>query len=86
MWRQRLRWFKGSHLFVVRPDSVLFKKLPHMSWYQKSFYWLCPIAHFVMLWAVPVILLTPCAPMRCVQSSANECCSVGFLVWLACSQ
>ena len=52
MWRQRLRWLKGAHLFLLGKDSVFFKKQPHMSFYQKSLYWLCPVAHFVQFWAV----------------------------------
>lgn len=59
MWRQRLRWLKGGHLFILAPGSVFFDKQPHMSLYQKALYWLCPIAHFVQFFFEPVIFTLP---------------------------
>jgi hypothetical protein len=59
MWRQRLRWLKGGHLFLIGPDSVFFKKQKHMSFYQKSLYWLCPVAHFLLVWAEPILFTLP---------------------------
>ena len=80
MWRQRLRWLKGGHLFLLGPDSVFFKKQPHMSFYQKSIYWLCPIAHFVQFWAEPVLFTLPCASWLS-QSAAWH---LHVICWLAC--
>jgi hypothetical protein len=59
MWRQRLRWLKGGHLFLISKDSLFYKKQPHMSFYQKSLYWLCPVAHIIQIWAEPVIFTLP---------------------------
>jgi hypothetical protein len=59
MWRQRLRWLKGGHLFLIGPDSVFFKKQKHMSFYQKSMYWLSPVAHFLQFFGEPVIITLP---------------------------
>ena len=59
MWRQRLRWLKGGHLFILSPGSVFFKRQPHMSLYQKALYWLCPVAHFIQLFFEPVIFSLP---------------------------
>ena len=70
MWRQRLRWLKGGHLFLIGKDSVFFKAQPHMSLYQKTLYWLCPAAHLLQTFCEPVIFLLPCAPL------ATSLCSV----------
>jgi hypothetical protein len=59
MWRQRLRWLKGGHLFLIGPESIFFKKQKHMSFYAKSLYWLCPIAHIIQCWAEPIIFTLP---------------------------
>ena len=34
MWRQRLRWAKGGHLYVLAPDAVIWVKSPHLTVYQ----------------------------------------------------
>jgi hypothetical protein len=49
IWRQRLRWLKGGHLFILAPNSVFFQKQPNMSLYQKALFWICPIAHFIQV-------------------------------------
>jgi hypothetical protein len=59
MWRQRLRWLKGGHLFLISEDSIFFKKQQHMTFYQKSLYWLCPIAHLIQFWAEPIVFTLP---------------------------
>jgi hypothetical protein len=59
MWRQRLRWLKGAHLFLISPESVFFKKQRHMSFYQQSLYCLCPISHFIQFWAEPITVTIP---------------------------
>lgn len=58
-WRQRLRWLKGSHLYVTGEGSLFFEPQPHMSFWQKSLYWLCPVCHFVQVWAEPVLFTLP---------------------------
>ena len=59
MWRQRLRWLKGGHLFILAPGSVFFERQPHMTFYQKALYWLCPVAHFIQLVFEPIIFTLP---------------------------
>ena len=69
MWRQRLRWLKGGHLFILAPNSVFFRKQPHMSFYQKALYWLCPVAHFIQVrpriarTPACTLILSPCQMM-----------------------
>jgi cellulose synthase/poly-beta-1,6-N-acetylglucosamine synthase-like glycosyltransferase len=55
MWRQRLRWFKGGHLFVLSTDSIFFHSQKHVSLFQKLAYCLGPIAHFTNFWAEPIM-------------------------------
>ena len=59
MWRQRFRWFKGGHLFLLSPTSVFFEKHKHMSFYQKSLYWICLVANVVSIYAEPVLMSMP---------------------------
>ena len=59
MWRQRFRWFKGGHLFLLSPTSVFFEKSTHMTLYQKSLYWICIIANVTSIYADPVLFLMP---------------------------
>jgi hypothetical protein len=59
MWRQRGRWMKGGHLYVMAPNSIFFKRTPHMTLYQKSLYWIAPIAHFSQLLGEPVMFTLP---------------------------
>ena len=47
MWRQRLRWFKGGHLFALNPASIFYQRSPHVTAFQKAAYCLGPVAHFV---------------------------------------
>ena len=76
MWRQRLRWLKGGHLFILGEDSLFFKKQPHMNFYGKSLYWLCPIAHLIQFFAEPVLFTLPfcCLVM--------DVCPYGMDEWL----
>ena len=59
MWRQRFRWFKGGHLFLLSPTSVFFDKSKHMSFYQKSLYWICLVANVLSILADPILLVLP---------------------------
>lgn len=43
-WRQRLRWAKGGHLYVLDPAAVIWAKSPHMSLYHKFLYCF-PVCH-----------------------------------------
>jgi cellulose synthase/poly-beta-1,6-N-acetylglucosamine synthase-like glycosyltransferase len=57
MWRQRLRWFKGGHLFVLSKDSIFWRQQQHVTFLQKAAYCLGPAAHIVNFTA------EPCAPL-----------------------
>ena len=59
IWRQRLRWVKCGHLFVLDRDSFLFKRHTHMTLYQKSVWALFPIASIVQLLCAPVMHTLP---------------------------
>lgn len=58
MWRQRLRWFKGGHLFLFSKNSVFFKK-NHLTLYHKALYFFGPTTHFVMFIFEPFITTLP---------------------------
>jgi hypothetical protein len=59
MWRQRLRWLKGGHLFLISKDSIFFKWQPHMTLFSKSLYFICPVAHVVQFWTEPIFFTLP---------------------------
>lgn len=59
MWRQRFRWFKGGHLFLLSPTSVFFEKHKHMTFYQKTLYWICLVANVLSIYADPVLMALP---------------------------
>lgn len=59
MWRQRFRWFKGGHLFLLSPTSVFFEKHRHMTFYQKTLYWICLVANVLSIYADPVLMAMP---------------------------
>ena len=59
MWRQRLRWFKGGHLFVLNRESIFWRRQPHVTLTQKLAYCLGPIAHFVNCWSEPIMFTLP---------------------------
>lgn len=59
MWRQRLRWFKGGHLFLFSKNSVFFQKDNHLTLYHKALYFFGPATHFVMFIFEPFITTLP---------------------------
>eukprot|EP00892_Ulva_mutabilis_P012255 jgi/Ulvmu1/9401/UM051_0029.1 len=59
MWRQRLRWFKGGHLFLFSKNSVFFKNDNHLTLYHKALYFFGPTTHFVMFVFEPFITTLP---------------------------
>lgn len=78
MWRQRSRWFKGGHLFILSPSSVFFEKHKHMTLYQKSLYWICLIANMMAIYAEPIMFAMP---FLCL---ALDICAYGmdkYLFW-----
>lgn len=59
MWRQRLRWFKGGHLFLFSKNSVFFKSDNHLTLYHKALYFFGPTTHFIMFIFEPFITTLP---------------------------
>ena len=59
MWRQRLRWFKGGHLFVINKDSIFWRRQQNVSTWQKAMYFVGPMAHVINIWADPILFSMP---------------------------
>jgi cellulose synthase/poly-beta-1,6-N-acetylglucosamine synthase-like glycosyltransferase len=59
MWRQRFRWFKGGHLFLLSPNSVFFDKHKHMTFYHKTLYWICLVANMMSVYTESVLMALP---------------------------
>lgn len=79
IWKQRDRWAKAGHLYVLDKDSVFWKSSPHMSAYAKLAY-CCPmIIHVLSSFSEPV---TMAAPALCVLGGV---CPYGMdrLLWLS---
>jgi cellulose synthase/poly-beta-1,6-N-acetylglucosamine synthase-like glycosyltransferase len=79
IWKQRDRWAKAGHLYVLSKDSVFWKSSPHMSAYAKLAY-CCPmIIHLLSSFSEPV---TMAAPALCVLGGV---CPYGMdrLLWLS---
>ena len=76
MWRQRLRWFKGGHLFVLNRHSIFFRRQRHVTVPQRLAYCIGLIAHGTQLWATPVIFTMP---LTCI---VFEVCAFGIDRWL----
>jgi hypothetical protein len=41
-----------AHMYILTPDSVFWYKQEHMTFWQKSLYWIPMILHFTLIWAV----------------------------------
>ena len=39
-------------MYILTPDSVFWYKQRHMTFWQKSLYWIPMILHFTLIWAV----------------------------------
>ena len=59
MLKQRSRWAKGGHMFVMDPKSVFADKQRHMPFLQKLSYCAYPIKHFANFLADPFIIAMP---------------------------
>jgi hypothetical protein len=75
-WKQRSRWAKASHLYILDPHSVFWRKQPHMSGYQKSLYCVPLILHFTIFFTEPVMFTLP---TFCIIFSI---CPYGIDTWL----
>ena len=59
VWRQRLRWARGGHLFVLDRTSVFWRNQPHISLWQKMGYMCGFVSSLVDVWAQPVRCRAP---------------------------
>lgn len=59
IWKQRSRWAKAAHLYILDKDSVFWRKQPHMSYWQKSLYWIPMVLHFTIIWSEPIMFTMP---------------------------
>lgn len=61
---------------MMAPNSIFRKKSEHMSFYQKSLYWICPVSHFSQLLSEPVMFTLPFFCLVMKQ------CPYGMDIWL----
>lgn len=59
IWRQRLRWVKCGHLFVLDRDSFFFNRNTRMTLYQKAVWALFPLTSIVQCFCAPVMHTLP---------------------------
>ena len=75
-WKQRARWSKAAHLYILDPRSVFWRRQPHMSLYQKSIYCVPLILHCCLIFTEPIMFTLP---FICVVFNI---CPYGIDVWL----
>eukprot|EP00892_Ulva_mutabilis_P010707 jgi/Ulvmu1/8008/UM004_0244.1 len=75
-WKQRARWAKASHLYVLDRHSVFWKAQPYMSLYQKSLYGLPLLLHFTVVFTEPIMFTLP---LVCL---GFDICPYGMDIWL----
>jgi hypothetical protein len=59
IWKQRSRWASAAHMYILDPNSVFWLKQRHMTFWQKSLYWIPMILHWTLIWAEPIMFLMP---------------------------
>lgn len=59
IWKQRSRWAAAAHMYILDPSSVFWRKQPHMSFWQKSLYWIPMVLHWTLIWSEPVMFTMP---------------------------
>ena len=74
-WKQRARWAKAAHLYILDPRSVFWHRQPHMSSYQKSLYCIPLVLHFCIFFTEPIMYTLPCA--SCNSAMLCLCTLVG---------
>lgn len=75
-WKQRSRWAKAAHLYILHPKSVFWRPQKHMTLYQKSLYLIPLMLHFTLVLAEPVMFTLP---FICVVFNR---CPYGIDLWL----
>lgn len=59
IWKQRSRWAAAAHMYILDPSSVFWRKQPHMSFWQKSLYWIPMVLHWTLIWSEPIMFTMP---------------------------
>jgi hypothetical protein len=75
-WKQRSRWAKAAHLYILDSKSVFWRRQQHMTLYQKSLYCIPLMLHFWIVLTEPVMFTLP---FICVVWNL---CPYGIDVWL----
>lgn len=75
-WKQRARWAKASHLYVLDRHSVFWKRQPYMTLYQKTLYGLPLLLHITVTLTEPVMFTLP---LVCL---GFDICPYGMDLWL----
>jgi Glycosyl transferase family group 2 len=75
-WKQRSRWHKAAHLYILDRHSVFWRKQPYMSFYQKSLYCIPMILHVTVFLSEPFMFTLP---LVCLCFGV---CPYGMDLWL----
>lgn len=75
-WKQRARWAKAAHLYILDPHSVFWRPQRHMSLYQKALYCTPLLLHLCIFFTEPVMFTLP---FICV---VGNICPYGIDLWL----
>ena len=75
-WKQRARWAKAAHLYILDRHSVFWRRQRHMSLYQKLLYCTPLLLHLCIFVTEPVMFTLP---FICVVANV---CPYGIDLWL----
>lgn len=75
-WKQRSRWHKAAHLYILDRHSVFWRSQPYMTFYQKSLYCIPMILHLTVFLSEPFMFTLP---LLCLCFGV---CPYGMDIWL----
>ena len=75
-WKQRSRWHKAAHLYILDRHSVFWRAQPYMTFYQKSLYCIPMILHLTVFLSEPFMFTLP---LVCLCFGV---CPYGMDIWL----
>lgn len=75
-WKQRSRWHKAAHLYILDRHSVFWRTQPYMTFYQKSLYCIPMILHITVFLSEPFMFTLP---LVCLCFGV---CPYGMDIWL----
>jgi hypothetical protein len=75
-WKQRSRWHKAAHLYILDRHSVFWRVQPYMTFYQKSLYCIPMILHVAVFLSEPFMFTLP---LVCLCFGV---CPYGMDIWL----